>query len=88
MRMYVIVAIIVALLLLVLLVVAFGLVRLKRATREARKRDEVAARLAAVVAQAEQEHRAREADLDAGSAITLVLPAIRQPDDGKPRRVA
>ncbi len=88
MRMYVIVAIIVALLLLVLLVVALGLVRLKRATREARKHEEVAARLAAVVAQAEEERRAREADLDAGSAITLVLPAIRLPDDGKPRRVA
>ena len=87
MRMYVIVAII-ALLLLVLLVVAFGLVRLNRAVRSARKRDAVAARLAAVMAQAEEERRAQVADLDAGSALTLVLPAIRLPDDAKPRRVA
>jgi Flp pilus assembly protein TadG len=86
MRMYVIVAII-ALLLLVLLIVAFGLVRLNRAERSARKHDEVAARLAAVVAQAEEERRAQQADLDVGSALTMVLPAIRLPDDGKPRRV-
>jgi Flp pilus assembly protein TadG len=86
MRMYVIVAII-ALLLFVLLVIAFGLTRLNRAARSARKRDAVAARLAAVVAKAEEERRAQQSDKDVSTALTDVMPAIR-PDDEGPRRVA
>ncbi|HEX7160679.1 MAG TPA: hypothetical protein VF223_05510 [Trebonia sp.] len=57
------------------------------ARREARKRQAVAARLAAVAAQAEREHKVRTDAAKASAALTTVLPAIR--DDGRaPRRVA
>ena len=57
------------------------------ARRNARKRQAVAARLNAVVAQAEQEHKERKAAAQASAALTTVLPAIKQGDQA-PRRVA
>jgi hypothetical protein len=55
--------------------------------RTTRKRQAVADRLAAVVAQAEEEHRARNAAAKASTALTAVLPAIADGERG-PRRVA
>jgi hypothetical protein len=57
------------------------------ARRKARKRQTVAARLAAVVAQAEREHKVRANAAEASAALTTVLPAIRG-DERTPRRVA
>jgi hypothetical protein len=57
------------------------------ARRKARKHRAVAARLDAVVAQAEREHASRTADAKARAALTTVLPAI-QPEERSPRRVA
>jgi hypothetical protein len=57
------------------------------ARRKARKRQAVAARLAAVVAQAEREHKVRADAAEASAALTTVLPAIRD-DERAPRRVA
>ena len=57
------------------------------ARQKARKRQAVAARLEAVVAQAEREHANRKAAANASAALTTVLPAI-QPDERSPRRVA
>ncbi len=57
------------------------------ARRKARKRQAVAARLAAVVAQAEREHKVRADAAEASAALTTVLPAIRE-DERAPRRVA
>jgi len=57
------------------------------ARRRARKRQAVADRLAAVVAQAEREHANRTAAAKASSALTTVLPAIPQ-GERTPRRVA
>jgi Sec-independent protein translocase protein TatA len=57
------------------------------ARRRARKRQAIAARLNAVVAHAEQEHRDRRAAAKASAALTAVLPAIKQ-DEQSPRRVA
>ena len=57
------------------------------ARRKARKRQTVAARLAAVVAQAEREHKVRADAAEASAALTTVLPAIRD-DERAPRRVA
>ena len=57
------------------------------ARRRARKQRAVAARLDAVVAQAEREHTDRKAAAQASSALTTVLPAIPQ-GDRTPRRVA
>jgi Flp pilus assembly protein TadB len=56
------------------------------ARRRARKRQSVAARLDAVVAQAEQTHREQQAAAQVGGALTAVLPAIR-PDERAPRSV-
>lgn len=60
------------------------------ARRKARKRQAVAARLAAVVAQAEREHKARTDAAKASAALTTVLPAIRSDELGRGgvRRVA
>jgi hypothetical protein len=83
MRMYVIL-ILAALLLLGL----SGLVAyLLTARRRARKHHAVAARLDAVVAQAEREHADRKAAAKASAALTTVLPAIQQ-DERAPRHVA
>jgi hypothetical protein len=57
------------------------------ARRKARKRQAVATRLAAVVAQAEREHKVRTDAAEASAALTTVLPAIRG-DERAPRRVA
>jgi Tfp pilus assembly protein PilE len=58
-----------------------------KARQKARKRQAVAARLEAVVAQAEREHANRKAAANASAALTTVLPAI-QPEERSPRRVA
>lgn len=60
------------------------------ARRKARKRQAIAARLAAVVAQAEREHKARTDAAKASAALTTVLPAIRSDELGRGgvRRVA
>ncbi len=84
MRMYVI--LVLAALLLAWPVLPGGLPRHGQA-ESARKRQAVAARLAAVVAQAEQEHNDRRAAAKASAALTTVLPAIRQ-GERAPRRVA
>jgi hypothetical protein len=83
MRMYVIL-VLAALLLLGLSCLTAYLVT---ARRRARKHQAVAARLAAVAAQAEREHNDREAVAKASAALTMVLPVIA---DGEraPRRVA
>jgi Flp pilus assembly protein TadB len=86
MRMYVIL-VLSALLLLGLAFLGAYLVRARQITRRARKRQAVAARLNAVVAQAEQEHKERKAAAQASAALTTVLPAIKQGDQA-PRRVA
>ena len=86
MRMYVILVFL-ALLFLSLSFLAAHLVTVRRAVSRERKREAVAARLAAVVAQAEEEHRARRAAARASDALTTVLPAIGQ-DKRAPRRVA
>jgi hypothetical protein len=86
MRMYVILVIL-ALFALSLSLLAAHLVTVGRARNSERKRAAVAARLAAVVAQAEEEHKARTAAAEARDALTTVLPAIGQ-DKRAPRRVA
>jgi Na+-transporting methylmalonyl-CoA/oxaloacetate decarboxylase gamma subunit len=86
MRMYVILAIL-ALLVLSLSFLSAHIVTVRRAAGRERKREAVAARLAAVVAQAEQEHRAASAAARASDALTTVMPAIGQ-DKRAPRRVA
>ena len=86
MRMYVILVFL-ALLFLSLSFLAAHLVTVRRAVSRERKREAVAARLAAVVAQAQEEHRARNAAARASDALTTVLPAIGQ-DKRAPRRVA
>jgi Tfp pilus assembly protein PilE len=58
-----------------------------KARQKARKRQALAARLEAVVAQAEREHANRKAAANASAALTTVLPAI-QPEERSPRRVA
>ena len=55
--------------------------------QKARKRQAVAARLDAVVAQAVRERNERAAAARASAALTAVLPVIR-PDERAPRRVA
>jgi hypothetical protein len=57
------------------------------ARRNARKHRAVAARLAAVAAQAEREHNDRQAAARVREALTTVLPVIRQ-GERAPRRVA
>jgi hypothetical protein len=83
MRMYVIL-VLVALLVLGLSCLATYLIK---ARQGARKRQAVAARLDAVVAQAEREHRDRNAAAQVSTALTTVLPAIPQ-GERAPRRVA
>jgi sensor domain CHASE-containing protein len=86
MRMYVILAL-AALLVSGLAVLTVHLVRDGQRAAAARKQQAVAARLNAVAAQAEQEHRERAAVAKASAALTTVLPAIKQ-EDQEPRRVA
>jgi hypothetical protein len=87
MRMYMILVIAALLFLgLFILAVAFLVGRAVTTRRRASKREAVAARLAAVMARAEQEHRARSAAAQASAALTSVLPAI-QPSERTPRRV-
>ena len=83
MRMYVILALVALLVLGVSCLTAY----LITATRRARKRQVVAARLNAVAARAEQEHEHRQAAAKVSTALTTVLPAIK-PGDQEPRRVA
>jgi hypothetical protein len=83
MRMYVILALVALLILGVSCLTAY----LVTTTRRARERQAVAARLDAVVAQAEQEHKHRKAAAQVSAALTTVLPAIQQ-DERAPRRVA
>jgi len=86
MRMYVIV-ILCALLIIGLVFLAVHFVRGRQRARVARKQQAVAARLNAMVAQAEQERKERRAAAQASAAITTVLPAIKQ-GDRAPRHVA
>jgi hypothetical protein len=89
MRMYVILAILALLLLTLFAALAAGVTRLVATSRSARKREAVAARLAAVAEQAAQEHRIRHAAAERSSALTTVLPAIQPAEEErKPRRVA
>jgi hypothetical protein len=83
MRMYVILLLAATLLLGLCCLAAY----LATARRNARKRQAVAARLDAVVAQAEVERNERQAAAKASAALTAVLPAIKQ-DERAPRRVA
>ena len=83
MRMYVILPLAAILLLALSGLVAY----LAAARRKARRRQAVAARLDAVVAQAEVERNERTAAARASAALTAVLPVIR-PDERAPRRVA
>ena len=83
MRMYVILVLAALLVLGVSCVAAY----LIAASRKARKRQAVAARLNAIVAQAERERADRAAAVEASAALTTVMPAI-QPEERSPRRVA
>jgi len=83
MRMYVILVLAALLVLGVSCLTAYIL----KARQGARKRQAVAARLDAVAAQAEREHRQRKAAAQASAALTAVLPAIPQ-GERAPRRVA
>ena len=85
MRMYVILAVLGLLLLVTLICFASMTVRARSAARSERKREEVAARLAPVVAQAAQEYQTRTAAAQVSAELTAVLPAIR-PDDGQQPR--
>ena len=88
MRMYVILAVLGLLLLVSLICFVSMTVRARSAARSERRREEVAARLAPLVAQAAQEYQTRTAAAQVSEELTTVLPAIR-PDDGQqPRRVA
>jgi hypothetical protein len=87
MRMYVILAILAVLLVVLFLLAARAFVTVRGASREAQKRDAVAARLDAVVEQAAKEHQAKNAAARASSALTTVLPAIKLGEQ-QPRRVA
>jgi len=87
MRMYVIL-VLSALLLFGLAFLGTYFVRAQQTARRARKQQAVAARLDAVVAQAEQEHKERTDAAKASAALTTVLPAIKQGDHQAPRRVA
>jgi hypothetical protein len=87
MRMYVILAVAALLFLACLVVFTDRYVKNRRHAREERKREEIAARLAAVVEQAAQEKQARSTEAETSSALTTVLPAI-QPQERGPRRVA
>ena len=86
MRMYVIV-ILCALLIIGLVFLAVHFVGDRQRARAVRKQQAVAARLNAVVAQAEQERKERKAAAQASAALTTVLPAIKQADQ-TPRHVA
>jgi hypothetical protein len=83
MRMYVILVLAALLVLGVSCVAAY----IVKARQRARKRQAIAARLDAVVAQAEREHRNRKAAAQASAALTTVLPAIPQ-GERTPRRLA
>jgi hypothetical protein len=83
MRMYVILVLAALLVLGVSCLAAY----LVKARQRARKRQAIEARLDAVVAQAEREHRDRKAAAQASGALTAVLPAIAQ-GERAPRRVA
>ncbi len=83
MRMYVILVLAALLVLGVSSLAAY----LVTARQRARKHQAVAARLDAVVVQAEREHKDRKAAAQASSALTAVLPAIPQ-GERTPRRVA
>jgi hypothetical protein len=83
MRMYVILVLAVLLVLGVSCLAAYFV----KARQRARKRQAIEARLDAVVAQAEREHRDRKAAAQASAALTAVLPAIAQ-GERAPRRVA
>jgi hypothetical protein len=85
MRMYVILAL-AAVLIAGLAFLAVHFVRAGQRARAARKQQAVAARLNAVVARAEREHRERNAEAQASAALTTVLPSIKQGD--RTRRVA
>jgi uncharacterized MAPEG superfamily protein len=86
MRMYVISAL-AALLIIGLAFLAVYYARTRQRAKAATKQRAVAARLDAVVAQAEQEQQERKAAAKASAALTVVLPAIK-PGDQEPRRVA
>jgi sensor domain CHASE-containing protein len=75
-----------ALLIFGLAFLAVHFARDRQRVRTARKQQAVAARLNAVVAQAERQHRERNAAAEASAALTTVLPAIKQED--RTRRVA
>jgi hypothetical protein len=83
MRMYVILVLAALLLLSLSGLTAYLITRRQRA----RKHQAIAARLDAVAAQAEREHRDRKAAARASAAITAVLPAIQQ-GERAPRSVA
>ncbi len=86
MRMYVILALCALLITGVTLLTVYC-VRSRQRTRAERRQQAVAARLNALVAQAEREQRQRKAAAQASAALTEVLPAIKQGDQA-PRRVA
>jgi len=64
----------------------FLLDRALKAVQQGRRRRVAGVRLAAAAAQAEQAARRRRASADASAALTTVLPAIQQAEQG-PRRV-
>jgi len=64
----------------------FLLDRALKAVQQGRRRRAAGVRLAAAAAQAEQAARQRRAAADASAALTTVLPAIQQGEQG-PRRV-
>ena len=86
MRMYVILALCAAAIIGVAFLTVYY-VRTRQRAGKVRRQQAVAARLNAVVAQAEREHRNRKNAAQASAALTEVFPAIKQGDQ-EPRRVA
>lgn len=82
-RMYVIFVVVVVLVAGLL----FLLDRALKAIESGRRRRDLAIRMAAATADAEEKEKRREEATETSSALTSVLPAIQQPERG-PRRVA
>jgi len=79
---------VVAVILIVLLAcLLYALDRALKAVVRGKRRRDAAERLAAAAAVAEQKEQKRQAEKNMSGALTSVLPAIKDEDDG-PRKVA
>ena len=84
MRMYVIAAVAIVLIAGLL----YLLDRALKAVQQGRRRRDLAERMAPAMAYAEEQDKRRKQAREASSALTSVLPSIKQEPDKGPRRVA